>query len=84
VRIKSRGKGLKRMPLKGNFETFNLNSIFQLLNDDQKTGVLKVRNENKEIRIYLKDGEIIYATGSQNKDRLGHFLISKSTNKSNT
>ncbi|MEE9536315.1 MAG: DUF4388 domain-containing protein [Desulfobacterales bacterium] len=65
------------MPLKGNFETFNLNSIFQLLSDDQKTGVLKVRNENKEIRIYLKDGEIIYATGSQNKDRLGHFLISK-------
>jgi hypothetical protein len=62
------------MPLKGNFETFNLNSIFQLLGDDQKTGVLKVNNEDKEIRIYLKDGEIIYATGSQNTDRLGHFL----------
>jgi hypothetical protein len=64
------------MSLKGTFETFNLNSIFQLLGDDQKTGVLKVRNEDKEIRIYLKDGEIIYATGSQNKDRLGHFLRS--------
>jgi hypothetical protein len=62
------------MSLKGNFETFNLNSIFQLLGDDQKTGVLKVNNEDKEIRIYLKDGEIIYATGSQNTDRLGHFL----------
>lgn len=65
------------MSLKGNFETFNLNSIFQLLSDDQKTGVLRVRNKDKEIRIYLKDGEIIYATGSQNEDRLGHFLISK-------
>ena len=64
------------MSLKGNFETFKLNSIFQLLGDDQKTGVLKVRNEDKEIRVYLKDGEIIYATGSHNRDRLGHFLIS--------
>ncbi|GAI42722.1 unnamed protein product, partial [marine sediment metagenome] len=65
------------MALNGNFETFNLNSIFQLLGDDQKTGVLKVKNEDKEIRIYLKDGEIIYATGSQKTDRLGHFLKNK-------
>jgi hypothetical protein len=65
------------MSLNGNFETFNLNSIFQLLSDDQKTGVLKVRNEDKEIRIYMKDEEIIYATGSRNTDRLGHFLINK-------
>jgi len=64
------------MPLTGNFETFNLNSIFQLLCNDQKTGVLKVKNEDKEIRIYLKDGQIIYATGSQKNDRLGHFLKS--------
>ena len=64
------------MPLSGNFETFNLNSIFQLLSDDQKTGVLKVKNEDREIRIYLKDGEIIYATGSQKNDRLGYFLKS--------
>ena len=64
------------MPLTGNFETFNLNSIFQLLSNDQKTGVLKVKNEDKEIRVYLKDGQIIYATGSQKNDRLGHFLKS--------
>jgi len=64
------------MPLTGNFETFNLNSIFQLLSNDQKTGVLKVKNEDKEIRIYLKDGQIIYATGSQKNDRLGYFLKS--------
>jgi hypothetical protein len=62
------------MPLTGNFETFSLNSIFQLLSNDQKTGVLNVKNEDKEIRIYLKDGEIIYATGPNRNDRLGHFL----------
>jgi len=64
------------MPLSGNFETFNLNSIFQLLSNEQKTGVLKVKNEEKEIRIFLKDGQIIYATGSQENERLGHFLKS--------
>jgi hypothetical protein len=65
------------MSLKGNFETFNLNSIFQLLSDDQKTGVLTAKNEQREIRIYIKDGEIIYATGSQKQDRLGYFLQNK-------
>jgi hypothetical protein len=67
------------MPLTGNFETFNLNSIFQLLSNEQKTGVLKVKNEEKEIRIFLKDGEIIYATGSQENERLGYFLKSSGT-----
>ena len=67
------------MPLTGNFETFNLNSIFQLLSNEQKTGVLKVKNEEKEIRIFLKDGQIIYATGSQENERLGYFLKSSGT-----
>jgi Domain of unknown function (DUF4388) len=74
--LKRAEKDQDYMALSGNFETFNLNSIFQLLSADQKTGVLKVKNEDKEIRIYLKDGEIIYATGSQKNDRLGHFLKS--------
>lgn len=64
------------MPLSGNFETFSLNSIFQLLSNEQKTGVLKVKNEDNEIRIYWKDGAIIYATGSQENNRLGDFLKS--------
>jgi hypothetical protein len=64
------------MSLTGTFETFKLNSIFQLLNDDQKTGILKVRKEDKEIRIYLKNGEIVYAAGSHKRDRLGYFLKS--------
>ncbi len=34
-----------------------------------------MKNEDKEIRIYIKDGEIIYATGSQKKHRLGQFLM---------
>ena len=62
------------MSLKGNFETFYLNSIFQLLSDDRKTGVLRVTDGNKEIRVYFLDGDIIYAMGSQKQDRLGVLL----------
>ena len=67
------------MSLKGNLETFFLNSILQLLSDDQKTGVLQVKNHQKEVKIYFQDGDIVYATGSQRENRLGYHLQSKGT-----
>jgi hypothetical protein len=65
------------MSLKGNLETFFLNSILQLLCDDQKSGVLQVKNHQKEVKIYFQDGEIVYATGNQRESRLGYHLQSK-------
>ena len=67
------------MSLKGNLETFFLNSILQLLSDDQKTGVLQVKNHQKEVKIYFQDGDMVYATGSQRESRLGYHLQSKGT-----
>ena len=67
------------MSLKGNLETFFLNSILQLLSDDQKSGILQVKNQQKEVKIYFQDGDIVYATGSQHKSRLGYRLQSKGT-----
>jgi hypothetical protein len=65
------------MALKGNIESFYFNSILQLLKDEQKTGILRVNNDDKEIRVYFQDGNIIYATGSQKEDRIGYLLLSK-------
>ncbi len=67
------------MSLKGNLETFLLNSILQLLSDDQKSGVLQVKNHQKEVKIYFQDGEIVYAIGNQRESRLGYHLQSKGT-----
>ena len=67
------------MSLKGNLETFFLNSILQLLSEDQKTGVLQVVNQQKKVKIYFQEGEIVYATGSQRESRLGYHLQSKGT-----
>ena len=66
------------MSLKGNFESFYMNSIFKLLNDEQKTGILRVVDGAKEIRIYFLDGNIVYAMGSQKQDRLGAFIKKQS------
>ena len=62
------------MSLKGDFESFFMNSIFQLLNDEQKKGILRVVDGAKEIRIYFLDGNIVYAMGSKKQDRLGAFI----------
>lgn len=65
------------MNLKGDFDPSSLASILQLLSNEKKTGVLRVANDDNEVRIFIKDGAIIYAMGSQKEGRLGHLLISK-------
>ena len=62
------------MPLSGDIETVYLFSILQLLCNDKKTGVLRVWKGVEDVKIYLNEGTIIYATGSQKKFRLGYLL----------
>ena len=62
------------MPLSGDIETIYLFSILQLLCNDKKTGVLRVWKGIEDVKIYLNEGTIIYATGSQKKFRLGYLL----------
>ena len=67
------------MPLKGNLESVFLNSIMQMLSSDEKSGVLEVKNHQKEARIYFQKGDVVFATGSQRKNCLGYHLQSKGT-----
>jgi len=62
------------MSLYGNIESIYLSSVLQLLCNDKKTGVLSVRKNMIEVRIYFYEGIIIYATGSEKEYRLGYFL----------
>lgn len=71
---KEKLKALFIMHLKGNLETSFLASILQLLCNDQKTGILQLNNNDEEVRIFLQDGKIIYATGSRRETRMGHIL----------
>ncbi|RLA94441.1 MAG: hypothetical protein DRG25_02540 [Deltaproteobacteria bacterium] len=65
------------MALQGNLETFYLSSLLQLLSNDKKTGVLRVADEGKEVKVYFKEGFIIYAISSEKGNRLGIFLKNK-------
>ena len=65
------------MALQGNLETFFLASVFQLLCNDKKTGVLQVGDEGNEVKVYFKEGTVIYAISSQKEHRIGYFLKSK-------
>ena len=62
------------MALRGNIETFYLASILQLLCNDQKTGVLKLKSGKKKVEVFFKEGQIVHATGSEKDMRLGHLL----------
>jgi len=63
------------MPLIGNIETFHITNVLQLLHNDQKTGILKITSKNEAIKVYIKQGNIINATKSHEKNRLGDLLI---------
>lgn len=62
------------MNLQGDFEGLTLASIFQLLFNDQKTGVLTVACDTEENRVFFDQGTIIYATASLKETRLGFLM----------
>lgn len=62
------------MNLKGDYEGSSLNSILQLLCDDQRTGILRVTSGDKQSRVVFKEGTIVYAIGSHKEARLGSIL----------
>ncbi len=65
------------MQLKGSFEASSLPSLLQMLVNDAKTGELRLTEGEKEVVIFLKQGSVIYAKGSQMEMRLGSLLRSK-------
>ncbi len=59
------------MPIYGDLETLYLATILQLLCMEKKTGVLRVISSGNEVKVFLEEGNIIYAFESQKQDRLG-------------
>ena len=51
------------MPLTGDIHTFSLSAIGRLLNQEKKTGILKVRSQERETSIYFRQGDIVFISG---------------------
>lgn len=49
------------MPLKGELKEFGIPEIFQLLEQQEKTGCLVIRNETSGIEVYFQEGKIVGA-----------------------
>ena len=62
------------MSLKGKLEAFYLASLLQLLSHEKKTGVLQLSDGDNIVKIFVKDGVIVYASSSQREFRLGHLV----------
>ncbi len=62
------------MNLQGDFEGLTLAGILQLLCNEQKTGILTVKRNNEESRVFFDQGTIVYATASLKQARLGFLL----------
>ncbi|SHJ96291.1 protein of unknown function [Desulfatibacillum alkenivorans DSM 16219] len=62
------------MNLKGNFEPASLASILQLLSNEERTGTLHLTNGENEVKIFVLNGGVISAAGSQKQTRLGDLL----------
>lgn len=67
--------GVERLSISGYLKHFLLSDIFLSLQRSEKTGILEIRNGPICKKIYIKNGDIIFAASNQEDDRLGELLL---------
>jgi len=68
--------GIMRLgPLNGNLRNYHLSDLLIGFQRTLKTGVLSIREGLIDKKLYIKNGDIIYATSNQDKDRIGDMLL---------
>jgi Domain of unknown function (DUF4388) len=61
--------------LSGTLKDSSLTDLLQNLLTSKATGTLTLQTDGQEKSIYLKDGNIIFASSNQSADRLGNILV---------
>ena len=64
------------MGITGNLKTMQLSELLQWLSLGQKTGTLLIDGHGVEKRIYFQGGRINSSSSSDQREYLGHFLVS--------
>jgi curved DNA-binding protein CbpA len=68
--------GLKRVGnLKGSLKAFKLPDLLIGMQRGTKTGILEIVSDSIVKRIYIKNGDMIFATSSNEEDQLGEMLL---------
>lgn len=68
--------GIKRKNMTGMLKHYPLSDIFIDLQRSMKNGILDVTNQKIIKRLYIKNGDIIYATSNAEEDRFIEVLLS--------
>ena len=63
------------MPHKGDLRDFSLAKILIELNRDRATGTLSITTPGFSKTVYIRDGNVIFASSSVEDDRLGEMLV---------
>ncbi len=65
------------MALRGTLKDFGIADILQLISQQQKTGLLHLKNRDEEVHISLKEGLVVRAESStrKKKELLGDMLV---------
>jgi hypothetical protein len=63
------------MAIKGDLETVNLPDVLQLLGTAGKTGALSIRRGLEEKRVYFDKGRPVFASSSEEREKLGSVLL---------
>ncbi len=63
--------------LHGNLRDFGIGEVFQLIGQQQKTGVLEVSDENHRLRVSFEGGAVVYGerAGAYEQAALGDMLV---------
>lgn len=61
--------------LKGDLKDYSLPRILIALNREKTTGTLFITTTHLEKKIYIRDGDAIFASSSLEEDRLGRLLV---------
>ena len=64
------------MGISGNLKTMQLSELLQWLSLGQKTGTLLIQGRGVEKRVYFQAGRINTSSSSDQREYLGHFLVS--------
>ncbi|MGC4114377.1 MAG: DUF4388 domain-containing protein [Myxococcales bacterium] len=72
-----RAVGASPMALSGTLKDFGIADIFQLIGQQQKTGVLHLTEKDDEVHVSFKDGNIVRAESAtrKKKELLGDMLV---------
>lgn len=67
----------KELPSTGRLKQYSLPQILTYLKEQKKTGVLTFEDKSVKKDIYIKNGNVVFASSSKDTDSLGEMLISR-------